>query len=302
MIDVTSVVRYAKAEHIACLCDEPLAPYTTFKIGGRAAVLVKPASEGQIAGLLRVCHTEELPYYLIGNGSNLLISDDGIDGVVILLGHDFSQISLLNGHTLCCQAGASLSSVCRFALLHGLTGLEFAWGIPGSIGGAAYMNAGAYGGEMKDVMTSCTHLDERGEAGSLSGDALELSYRHSAYSDRKDCITTVTLSLKEGEPAAIRARMDELMAKRKAKQPLEFPSAGSTFRRPEGNYAAALIEQCGLKGVSVGDAMVSEKHSGFLVNTGHATCTDMLALIRFVQKTVAEQTGYHLECEVRILP
>ena len=302
MVDVAPVISWAKAEKVTCLCGEPLAPYTTFKIGGPAAALVKPFSEEQIAALLRICHTNGLPVYVIGNGSNLLIADEGIDGVVILLGSAFAEIRLLDAHTICCQAGASLSSVCQFAFKHGLTGLEFAWGIPGSIGGAAYMNAGAYGGEMKDVLTSCTHLDMQGNPGELSGDALSLSYRHSAYSDRNDCITTVTLLLRPGDPTEIRARMDELMLKRKTKQPLEYPSAGSTFRRPEGNYAAALIESCGLKGVSVGDAMVSEKHSGFLINTGHATCKDMLSLIRQVQKTVAEQTGYQLECEVRMLP
>ncbi len=301
MANLQPVISWAENAGVTCLCGEPLSSYTTFRIGGPAAVLVKPATGQQIAEMLHMCTTGDIPYCIIGNGSNLLVSDTGFDGVVILLGSDYAGITLVDDTTIRCQAGALLSTVCNFALKHSLSGLEFAWGIPGSIGGAAYMNAGAYGGEMKDVIISCTHLNPFGEVGELSGDALDFSYRHSAYSESEYCISEVTLSLSKGDPLEIRAKMQELLGRRKAKQPLEYPSAGSTFRRPKGNYAAALIEQCGLKGVSVGGAMVSPKHSGFIVNTGNATCADVQALILKVQQTVERETGYHLECEVKMI-
>ena len=238
-----------------------------------------------------------MPYMLIGNGSNLLINDDGIKGAVIRLDGDFKNITI-NGEEITAGAGASLTKLCVDAYKASLTGLEFGYGIPGSVGGAAYMNAGAYGGEMKDVILSCTHLDKDLNVGEFSLDELDLSYRHSAYMKDEYIILSVKLKLAKGDSIAIKAKMDLLMQKRMDKQPLEYPSAGSVFKRPEGAFAAALIEECGLKGRSVGDAQVSEKHSGFIVNKGGATCQDVLDLVKIVQDEVKAKTGFELHREI----
>ena len=281
--------------------EEPLSAHTSFHIGGPCPVLATPSQESQISALIKACGRERIPFVILGKGSNLLVSDDGYDGLVIKLDHHFSDVTVREDGVMLCQAGAPLAKVCYTAYSHGLTGLEVAWGIPGSVGGAAYMNAGAYDGEMKNVLTACRHLDAQGNPGGFSSGELDLSYRHSAYSGKDFCITQVELALKPGEKKQIRARMDELMARRHAKQPLEFPSAGSTFKRPQGNYASALIDQCGLRGLRVGGAMVSEKHCGFVINAGNATCRDVLELIGQIQTIVFEKTGYQLECEVKIL-
>ena len=293
--------RICAAHGAACLLEEPMSLHTSFKIGGPAELFVKPRDTDCIAALSRYCKEHGLPMTIIGKGSNLLVADTGLRGVVVRLGTGFGGISLADETTIRCSAGLPLAQVCYFAYRHGLTGLEFAWGIPGSAGGAAYMNAGAYGGEMKDVLAACSHLSADGTPGEFAGDALDLSYRHSAYTDSDKCITGLTLRLQKGNPADIRARMDDLMNRRRTKQPLEFPSAGSTFKRPAGNYASALIEQCGLKGARVGGAMVSPKHSGFVINAGNATCEDVRGLIRHVQQEVYKQTGYTLDCEVKLL-
>lgn len=294
-------------EKIQSLCREweipfaqqvPLRDYTTFQIGGPARVMVTPSSEEQLAAICR--ERDSLPLFFLGRGSNLLVSDAGYDGIVVVLGKEFARIRQ-EENLLVCEAGASLNRVCRTARDLGLSGLEFAFGIPGTVGGAVYMNAGAYGGEMKDVLLWAEHLDDKGNLCRVPAEKLDLSYRHSRYSGSRDCIVRAAFRLTPGDPVAISARMEELMARRREKQPLEYPSAGSTFKRPEGAFAAALIEQCGLKGVSVGDAAVSEKHSGFLINRGNATCADMEALIARVQQVVAEQTGYRLETEVQRL-
>ena len=275
----------------------PMSEHTTFKIGGPARLLLQPENAGQLSALLREGH--DLPLFFVGRGSNLLVSDQGISGAVVVLGSAFSGVEVQE-NVLICEAGASLTKVCQTALRQGLSGMEFAYGIPGTVGGAVYMNAGAYGGEIRDVILWAEYLDQQGMLHRLSANELNLSYRHSWFSElsRKACIARAAFCLTPGDPEAIRARMEELMARRREKQPLEYPSAGSTFKRPQGAYAAALIDQCGLKGLRVGNAMVSEKHSGFLINAGGATCAEMEELIRQVQQTVEQKTGYRLELEV----
>ena len=238
---------------------------------------------------------------ILGNGSNLLVSDDGIRGVVIRLDGDFRKITLLDDTTIFCGAGATLAYLCKFALNCGLSGLEFAWGIPGTVGGAVFMNAGAYDGEMKDVVHSVSHISPSGEIGRTEKDDLNFGYRTSIYRSNNMIITGVTLKLKKGNPDEIREKMDDYMLRRSTKQPLEYPSAGSVFKRPEGNFAGALIEQCGLKGKTCGGAQVSEKHAGFIINKSNATAKDVRDLIGEIQKTVSDKTGYNLECELIIL-
>ena len=245
--------------------NEPLKNHTTFKIGGNCSFLVCPRTQEQLIDILRCCREWNIKKYVIGKGSNILATDEGFDGVIVKLTDSFSEITVKDT-VIYCQAGASLAKVCYEAYLHGLSGLEFAWGIPGTIGGALYMNAGAYGGEMKDVVISSTHITDHLEEGCFQSEQLDLCYRHSIYTDMP-----------------------------------EYPSAGSTFKRPEGNYASALIDQCGLKGMSVGGAQVSEKHCGFVINKNNATCGDVLNLIKQIQEKVFTQTGYRLECEIKML-
>lgn len=274
--------------------------HTTFAIGGPADVFVSPENETQIQRIILYLAQRNIPYHVVGKGSNLLIGDDGIRGVVLHIGKKLSGV-VRHGDELECLAGTPLSELCRFAQNEGLSGLEFAYGIPGSAGGAAFMNAGAYGGEMKDVLLGCRHVDVKGESGSFEGAQLCLGYRSSVYSGGNFCITALRLRLTPAPKEQIEQRMKELWARRAEKQPLEYPSAGSTFKRPACGYASALIEQCGLKGRSVGGAMVSPKHSGFVINTGGATCEDVLRLIEVVKDEVRQKTGVPLECEVRLL-
>lgn len=277
--------------------DTPMKEHTSFKIGGNADFFISVKSIDELKTTISLCRECEVPYMLIGNGSNLLVSDSGIRGAVIRLDGEFKSITI-EGDTIVAGAGASLTKLCLDAQKASLTGLEFGYGIPGSVGGAAYMNAGAYGGEMKDVIVSCTHLDPELNVGTFTLNELDLSYRHSAYMKGEYIILSVTLKLKKGDSAEIRNRMEELMQKRMDKQPLEYPSAGSVFKRPEGAFAAALIEECGLKGRSVGGAQVSEKHSGFIVNKGSATCQDVLDLVKIIQDEVKEKTGFELHREI----
>lgn len=289
-------------ENIGCeyLTDAVLKNYTSFKIGGKADLMVFPDSEEKIISVLKEIKKSSIPHLIIGKGSNMLISDSGFRGVVINTCR-FDKISLIDDETIYCQSGASLSRLCRFALENSLTGLEFAFGIPGTAGGAAYMNAGAYGGEMKDVLVSCEHLSSDGIINRYSGDVLDLSYRHSVYSDSDLFILSLTLKLKKGNVDEIKTHMDELMAKRKDKQPLDYPSAGSTFKRPEGYFAAALLDECGLKGYTVGGAQVSDKHAGFVINKGNATAEDVKKLIDYCQKTVMKNKGILIEPEIKII-
>lgn len=297
---MTEIINLAKELNIKYMTDEPMRNHTSFKIGGAASVVVEPKNEEQIISIVKKCNECSIRYIAVGNGSNLLVSDDGIDACIILLGKEFGDIVLLDETTIYAKAGAPLIKVCRFALENELTGLEFAYGIPGSCGGGAFMNAGAYGGEMKDVLYKCEHIDKNGNQGFLENEDLNLSYRHSAYYENECIITGLYLKLEKGDKKQIKSKMDDLIGRRKEKQPLEYPSAGSTFKRPEGYFAGALIEECGLKGLTVGGAQISQKHSGFVINTGNATCSDVLELCKKVSNTVYEQKGVKLEMEIRV--
>ena len=295
------LIKFAKETEIPFSENEMLSAHTTFKIGGPAEVFASPQNAGQVSAAVRFCKENGVKLFPLGKGSNLLVSDEGASGIVLHFGRDMSEIRLLDEETIYCEAGASLAKLCGFALENSLTGLEFAYGIPGSVGGAVFMNAGAYGGEIKDVILYAEHIDENGERGVFEGNALEMSYRHSVYSSKKYIITSAVFRLKKGDKAEIKAKMDELLGKRFDKQPMDKPSAGSTFKRPEGAFASALIDQCGLKGFTVGGAQVSEKHAGFVINKGSATCADVLELIKQVQDKVKTDTGFTLEPEVEIL-
>lgn len=281
--------------------NEPMKKHTSFKIGGNVAVYIKVSNLSRLGTIIKECKLTDTKFFLLGNGSNILVDDNGMDCVVIKLEDDFKEIFMPDSETVYCGAGATLASLCKFALNNGLSGLEFAWGIPGTVGGAVFMNAGAYGGEMKDVVVSVNHITADGTIGRIDKDDLNFGYRTSAYRKNDCVITGVTFKLKSDNPENIRHKMDDFMGRRTDKQPLEFPSAGSVFKRPEGNYAGALIEQCGFKGKGVGGAQVSEKHAGFIINRGNATAKDVKELIHNIQTTVKKETGYDLECELIML-
>ncbi|MBQ9742813.1 MAG: UDP-N-acetylmuramate dehydrogenase [Ruminococcus sp.] len=280
-----------------CVCDAPMKNHTTFHIGGPADYYITACSVMQLENILSLCRELSIDYMIIGNGSNLLICDEGLRKAVIRLGGEFKDISV-SENKITCGAGTTLSKLCSVAHGSSLSGLEFAFGIPGTVGGAVFMNAGAYGGEMRDVLTTVTHLTPEGKVETVPADTLELSYRHSVYKSNDCIILKAEFSLTPDDKDEIKARMDDFMNRRITKQPLEFPSAGSVFKRPEGAFAGALIEQCGLKGTCVGGAQVSEKHSGFIVNIGNATCKDVMDLVALVQKKVKDETGYTLEREI----
>lgn len=291
-------------ENLGCeyKTDEPLKRHTTFKIGGNARLLAEIDSENTLLKLLEFLRSNNIKFFVIGKGSNILADDNGFDGVILKISKDFSSIRKINDTDIVCTAGTSLSELCLFALENSLSGLEFAYGIPGTAGGALYMNAGAYGGEIKDVILRARYIDSEGEIKTAEKKEMKLSYRHSIFSENTDMIITdMTLSLTSGNPNNIREKMNDLLQKRKDKQPLEYPSAGSTFKRPEGSYASLLIEECGLKGMSSGGAQVSEKHSGFVINKGNASFKDVIELTDKVKKIVEEKTGYRLELEPIIL-
>lgn len=281
--------------------NEPMSAHCSFRIGGPARLMACPASGAEAAALLRLLREADAPVELMGKGTNLLVADEGLDAVVVRLGETISGAELLPGDRVRAGAGISLAKLAVFAAEAGLSGLEFAHGIPGSLGGAVFMNAGAYGGEMKDVLESAELALPDGTLREVPAEELELSYRHSALEGSGALVTAATVKLTPAEPEAIRARMRELMEKRRASQPLDMPSAGSTFKRPVGGYAAALIDQAGLKGFAIGGAQVSEKHAGFVINRGGATFDDVLRLMEHIQKTVLEKSGVRLEPEVRIL-
>ena len=285
--------------HIQYKQNVSLKEYTTLHIGGPARIMIFPKTVQEIEQSLKLCQKYDMVYVVLGKGSNILASDEGYDGVVINLTR-FREMKRLDGQRICVQSGATLKNVCDFCLQQELTGLEFACGIPGTIGGAVYMNAGAYGGEMQDVVEKVVYLDDKGVK-TLSHDELEFSYRHSYFSQQKGIILEVICCLKTGDKELIKNDMNDLMKRRHEKQPMSNYSAGSTFKRPDGHYASALIRQCGLQGFHIGDAQVSLKHAGFLINCGHATSQDFLQLMKYVQKTVYEKTGYQLECEMKIL-
>ena len=306
-LDVAAKERLAalcQLEEIPVLWDEPMKNHTSFKIGGPAAALCAPKDRQQLRELVGFVQREGVDSWYIGNGSNLLVSDKGLNGVAILLDSSFDGEIELDGTVLLAPAGKKLSAVCAAACAAGLTGLEFAYGIPGSVGGAVYMNAGAYGGEMKDRLLWVEYLAPTGEIVRLEQEQLSLSYRHSRFMEEGmegSCIVRAAFGLQRGEKAAIQSEMDRILNQRRQKQPLEYPSAGSTFKRPQGAFAAQLIDKCGLKGFTVGGAQVSEKHAGFVINTGKATCADVLALCEEVRTIVKEKTGYDLEKEIRVV-
>ena len=286
---------------LRCLRDEPMAKHTSFRIGGPARRMVFPESGEQIVILMGFLEELGVRSLFLGNGTNLLVADKGLDAVVINTGEGLCRMERTGETELTAEAGVSLARLATFAWKEGLTGLEFAHGIPGTLGGGVVMNAGAYGGELKDVLTEVTALFPDGVK-TLPVDELDLSYRHSLFSLHPEAVVLrAKLRLAPGESETIKARMDELMAKRKASQPLEYPSAGSTFKRPAGRFAGTMIDQCGLKGTSVGGAEVSKKHAGFIINTGNATCADVLALIEKVRRTVYDAEGVLLVPEVRIV-
>lgn len=280
------------------LRDEPMKKHTTFRIGGPADYFVTVQSKDEIREILLLCKREQIPYYILGNGSNLLVGDKGYRGVVIQICKRMNEIRT-EENKIYAQAGALLSKIAAQALSNSLTGFEFASGIPGTLGGAVMMNAGAYGGEMKHVLESADVLTPEGEFLTLSLEELELGYRTSVVATKGYTVLGATIALEKGNPEEIKAYMDDLKGRRITKQPLEYASAGSTFKRPEGYFAGKLIQDSGLKGYSVGDAQISEKHSGFVINRGNASAKDVLALIEHVQEIVEEKFGVHLETEVK---
>ena len=281
------------------LPNEPMSRHTTFRIGGPADLMVLPTTEEQAAAVIRACAEAEVRPYLLGLGSNLLVSDAGMRGVVLKLAENLSQVQVQENR-LICQAGASNEQVAKVAQAHGLAGYEFASGIPGTIGGAATMNAGAYDGEFSQVAVSVRCITPEGELVNVPADQACWSYRHSMMMDRGYLVVAATLELEPQDPAVIQERMDDLRQRRESKQPLEMPSAGSTFKRPEGYFAGKLIQDSGCQGLSVGGAQVSTKHAGFVVNNGSATAADVLGLIEEVQNRVMEHFGVAMEPEVRM--
>lgn len=280
--------------------EEYLRHHTTFKIGGPADLFIEPITMAELSFALHTVHEFDVPVTIIGCGSNILVKDGGIRGAVVSVRH-MTQIMDCNNNVLCIGSGYMLKDASEFAWENGLTGLEFAIGIPGTLGGAVFMNAGAYDGEMSHVVTAVRAVDFQGNIKEYDASHLDFGYRHSVFHDNHEVIGEVIMTLKPGDKAAIKARMDELTEKRESKQPLEFASAGSTFKRPPGYFAGTLIEQTGLKGLSVGDAQVSHKHAGFVINTGSASAKDVLDLIAEVQRRVYDQHGVHLEPEVRMI-
>lgn len=287
-------------ESIGCECkeNEPMSKHTSFRIGGPADLFITPESEDMLVSVLTECQRLEIPVTTVGSGTNLLVSDGGIEGAVISV-RKLRTLMLKDNTTVICGAGVKMFRLCKFAMENSLTGLEFAWGLPGSAGGAAFMNAGCYGSEMKDVLTCCRHVSISGERGSFSGSELKLDYRSSVYSGGGYIVTSIEISLAPGDKNAISSKMEELMQRRLEKQPYYQPSAGSVFKRPKGYFAGTLIEQCGLKECSVGHAHVSRKHAGFIVNSGGATCSDVMSLISKIKADVKSKTGVELECEIK---
>ena len=292
---IENVKTIAKALGFKCLENELMKCHTTFNIGGPADLFIEVSDVNKLPEILKAIKEEQLPLTIIGKGSNLLVSDKGIEGVVLCICDETIKIE---GETVNCAAGLRLSRLCLDAKNSSLSGLEFACGIPGTVGGAVFMNAGAYGGEINDVLVSCTSVDLDGNVKVRRNEELKLGYRTSIYKENKEIIISAEFKLQSGDSEQIRAKMEELLSRRKQKQPLEFPSAGSTFKRPLGYFAGVLIEECGLKGCAIGGAEVSVKHAGFVINKGGATCEDIENLIDLIKSTVLKQKGIELETEV----
>lgn len=295
----TELLKFLRPEQI--LFDALMSEHTTFKIGGRADLLLLPSSMNEVQKIFQTLNEHKIPFTILGNGSNVLVSDKGIRGAVIKFNGNFSRIELRDSRFVAASAGAKLKDVSIFAAEHSLTGFEFAVGIPGSVGGAIFMNAGAYGGEMKNVVASVRAVSPQGEIFEFDRDALDLDYRHSIFQTNGFAICEVVFELEIGDQSAIFEAMNDFTNRRESKQPLDLPSAGSTFRRPKGYFAGTLIDQTGLKGLRVGGAMVSTKHAGFVVNADHATASDVMNLIAEVQRRVFEAHGVQLNPEVRMI-
>lgn len=293
-----------KLKNILCdeciYIDEPMKKHTTFRVGGNADFFVTPKTKEEVKAVISLCKEKDVPYYVLGNGSNLLVGDKGYRGVIIQIYKEMNAIEV-DGEEIKVQAGALLSKIGAAALESELTGFEFAAGIPGTMGGAAVMNAGAYGGEMKDVLKTVAVLTPEGEELVLRNEELELGYRTSIIAKKGYIVLEAVVSLKKGNRETIKSRMDELKVQRVTKQPLEYPSAGSTFKRPEGHFAGKLIQDAGLRGFQVGGAQVSEKHCGFVINKDNATAAEVLELMRQVSAIVKEKFGVELEPEVKRL-
>ena len=291
------------SEELGCkvLVNEPMAKHTTFKIGGPADLLIRIFNIKSLKVILKEIMGNSLNYFLLGKGSNLLVSDLGFRGIVLKLDGDFNIVKKTDDTTVQCGSSASLAKACVFALKNELSGLEFAWGIPGTCGGATYMNAGAYNSDMSSIITNCISIDKKGVIKNVEVKDLKFSYRKSIFSENDDIILYTSIKLSPGDKNKIMSQMYEYISRRKIKQPLEFPNSGSVFKRPPNNYAGTLIEKCGLKGKKIGGAMVSNKHAGFIVNVGNAKCEDVTNLIKFVQETVFDKTGILLEKEVIII-
>ncbi len=299
--DYSNIIKTAEKFGCQYTLNEPMSLHTTFRIGGNADLFVTPTTVEGLAQIIAACNRDKIYYFVIGNGSNVLVSDKGIRGVVISTADCLNEIEMKNALEIKSGAGVKLSRLCDLAYKNSLTGAEFAWGIPGSVGGAVFMNAGAYGGEIKDILTECEYITPDGKLETMSAEEADLSYRHSVFNDNGCVIVSATVRLQPGDQAEIRAKMDDYMTRRKDKQPLEYPSAGSTFKRPVGGYASALIDGCGLKGYSVGGAQVSEKHAGFVINKGGATCFDVMRLVEHIQNEVFLAKSIRLECEIRVI-
>lgn len=297
----TALCEYARSVGCEASKNAPLGDKTSFKIGGECGALIMPNSQDALSEVLKYLLKNEILYIILGNGSNVLAPDGFFDKAVIRLCGGLTELKMLDDTTVYCGAGVKLITLCSFALENSLSGLEFAYGIPASLGGAVFMNAGAYGGEMKNVVISVDCLTTDGKKVTVDAENAEFGYRTSAFKRNGLIITGATVRLENGDADEIKSKMNELMQRRKDKQPLDYPSAGSTFKRPDGYFAGALIEQCNLKGFGVGGAEVSEKHAGFVINKGNATSEDVKALIEKIQATVKEQTGVELEPEVIIL-
>lgn len=279
--------------------NEPMNLHTTFKIGGPADFFSEPQDVTELKNIINLCKSENMPYMILGNGSNMLVSDKGIDGVVISMEDNFQNLHI-EGNTVIADAGILLSTLSKRVYEKELTGMEFASGIPGTLGGAVYMNAGAYGGEMKDIVKTVTFIECDGNVVSYTADKLEFGYRKSCFSNTDRIILSVCIELKRGKKEEIKAMMADFTERRTTKQPISMPSAGSVFKRPEGYFAGTLIENAGLKGYSIGGAEVSEKHAGFIVNKGDATAEDVISLIEYIKQTVYEKYNVMLEPEVKI--
>lgn len=295
-MELNTLAEFCGVNKIDYKLNEPMNTHTSFKIGGPADIFIAPADTERLSCVIRKCAELNIPYFILGKGSNILVSDSGVEGAVISMSL-MNEITV-NGDEITCFAGAALSEVCRAALNSSLSGLEFAYGIPGSVGGALYMNAGAYGGEMSDIVKSACYVTENGEQGVIAVCDMALGYRTSVFKNGGMIITSVTLKLNKGEKREIEQKMNGYICRRREKQPLEYPSAGSTFKRPEGYFAGALIEKNGLKGCKSGGAMVSEKHAGFVINCGNAKAADVKNVIDKVRETVLEADGVTLEPEV----